>query len=81
MYSPSLVSSDSKELERVVVTGISRVKKSQFTGATTKIDEKQLKSQPVGSFDQVLQGRVPGVTALTSSGGAPGFSFRFIIRV
>lgn len=79
VYSPSLVSSDSKELAEVVVTGISRVKKSQFTGATTKIDEKQLKSQPVGSFDQVLQGRVPGVTALTSS-GAPGSASNIIIR-
>ena len=79
VYSPSLVSSDSKELAEVVVTGISRVKKSQFAGATTRIDEKQLKNQPVGSFDQILQGRAPGVTSLTGS-GAPGSASNIIIR-
>ncbi len=79
VFSPVLVSSDAKELKEVVVTGINKIKKSQFAGAATKIDEKQLKNQPVGSFDQVLQGRAPGVTALTGS-GAPGSPTNIIIR-
>ncbi|MEI2747625.1 MAG: TonB-dependent receptor plug domain-containing protein [Ferruginibacter sp.] len=66
-------------MKEVVVTGINKIKKSQFAGAATKIDEKQLKNQPVGSFDQVLQGRAPGVTALTGS-GAPGSATNIIIR-
>ncbi len=67
------------DIEGVVVTGISRVKKSEFTGATTKISEKQLENKPVGSFDQILQGRAPGVTVLTSS-GQPGSASTVIIR-
>ena len=77
--SPTLTTADSKDMQEVVVTGISKIKKSQFAGAATKIDEKQLKNQPVGSFDQILQGRAPGITALTSS-GAPGSGTNIIIR-
>lgn len=79
IFSPILSSSEAKDMSEVVVTGISRVKRSQFAGASTKIDEKQLKNQPVGSFDQIFQGRAPGVTSLTSS-GAPGTSSNIIIR-
>lgn len=71
--------SSTKELDEVVITGINRVKRSQFTGATTKIDERQLKNKPFASFEQILQGRVPGVTALTGS-GAPGSPSNIIIR-
>jgi TonB-linked SusC/RagA family outer membrane protein len=66
-------------LDDVVVTGINRVKKSEFTGAVSKITERQIKNQPVGSFDQILQGRVPGLLALTGS-GQPGNSATVIIR-
>ncbi len=79
VFSPSLVSSSAKELTEVVVTGINKVKKSQFAGAATKLDEKQIKNQPFGSFEQMLQGRVPGVTALSGS-GAPGSAANIIIR-
>ncbi len=75
----SLATAGTKELQEVVITGINRIKKSEFTGATTKIDEKQLRNQPVGSFDQILQGRVPGLISLTSS-GAPGTASTIIIR-
>ena len=67
------------DLSEVVVTGITRVRKSQYAGAATKIDDKQLKDKPVGSFDQILQGRAPGVTTLTSS-GQPGTASTVIIR-
>lgn len=77
-YSITLTST-LKSLDEVVITGISRVKKSEFTGATTKIDQKIINDRPVGSFDQLLQGRVPGVIALTGS-GAPGSAATVIIR-
>jgi len=77
-FSPVLRSS-AKEGAEVVITGITKVKKSEYTGASTKIDEKQIKDRPVGSFDQILQGRVPGVSLLTSS-GQPGTSSTVIIR-
>ncbi len=79
VISVTMAAAGSKDLGEVVVTGISRVKKSQYTGAATKIDEKALKNQPVGSFDQILQGRAPGLISLTGS-GAPGTSSNVIIR-
>lgn len=70
---------EDKALEEVVVTGIKNVKKSEYAGAASKIDAKQIQNQPVGSFDQVLQGKVPGALALTSS-GQPGNNTTIIIR-
>lgn len=78
-FSPVMQVSSGKEGTEVVVTGISRVKRSEFAGAATKIDEKSIKDRPVGSFDQILQGRAPGVTLLTSS-GQPGTASTVIIR-
>lgn len=74
-----LAAAGATDLATVVVTGINRVKKSEFTGAATKISEKQLEDKPVGSFEQILQGRAPGITVLTSS-GQPGNPSNIIIR-
>lgn len=78
-FSVRLVSSAARDLDEVVVTGISRVKKSQFTGAANKVTAKELENRPVGSFDQMLQGRAPGVTIITGS-GQPGQASTVIIR-
>jgi TonB-linked SusC/RagA family outer membrane protein len=67
------------DLDEVVVTGINRVKKSQFAGAANKIDAKEIVNRPVGSLDQLLQGRAPGVLGLTTS-GQPGNNSVIIIR-
>lgn len=77
-YNVSLVSS-TKDLNEVVVTGITRVRRSQFAGAASKIDARQIVDRPVGSFDQILQGRAPGVLSLTGS-GQPGTASTLIIR-
>ena len=79
VYAVTLASAESKNLEEVVVTGISRVKRSQFAGASSKIVAKELENRPMGSFDQMLQGRAPGVLSLTSS-GQPGNPSNIIIR-
>ncbi len=63
----------------MIVTGINRIKKSQFTGAASKIIAKEIENKPVGSFDQLLQGRAPGVLGLTGS-GQPGNNTTIIIR-
>jgi TonB-linked SusC/RagA family outer membrane protein len=68
-----------KEMDEVVVTGIARVKKSEFAGAANRIDAKEIVNRPVGSMDQLLQGRAPGVLALTGS-GQPGNASTIIIR-
>lgn len=76
----SLKSSDKSLEEVVVTTGYSREKKSQFTGAATVLrGSKTVEEVPVGSFDQALQGRAPGL--LVNSGtGQPGSSANLTIR-
>ncbi len=68
-----------KALEEVIITGYSREKKSQFTGAATVISAKAFEMVPVGAFDQTLQGRSPGVL-VNSGSGQPGSSAVITIR-
>lgn len=70
---------DVSSLEQVVVTGYSREKKSQFSGAASIISAEKVSSVPVGSFDQALQGRAPGVL-VNSGSGQPGASPQITIR-
>ena len=69
----------SENLDEVVVTGYSREKKTQFTGAATLISSKAIETVPVGSFDQALQGRAPGML-VNSGSGQPGNSANITIR-
>lgn len=74
------LTNNSADLDEVVVsTGITKQKRSEFTGAGTTVSAKSLVDRPVGSFDQLLQGQVPGLLAITTS-GAPGSSTNIIIR-
>lgn len=79
VYSVTLVGVGSKDLGDVVVTGIKNIKKADFSGATSKIAARQIEDRPVGSFDQLLQGNVPGLLAVTGS-GQPGNSTNVTIR-
>lgn len=67
------------ELAGVVVTGYSRVKKSEYVGAASRIDKKAMELVPVGSFDQMLQGRAPGLRVSAGS-GQPGAAASVQIR-
>lgn len=62
-----------------VNTGISVVDKKVFTGASSNLGAKDAGEKPVGSIDQLFQGKVPGLLSLTGS-GAPGTSANIIIR-
>jgi TonB-linked SusC/RagA family outer membrane protein len=66
-------------IEAVVVTGYTRERKSQFAGAATVLGSKTVETVPVGSFDQALQGRAPGVL-VNSGSGRPGASAQITIR-
>src|SRR5688572_11344148 len=70
---------DDKNLDEVIVTGYSREKKSQFSGAATVVSGKVVETVPVGSFDQALQGRAPGVQ-VNSGSGQPGSNAQIWIR-
>jgi TonB-linked SusC/RagA family outer membrane protein len=68
------------DLSEVVVTGYASQRKSQFTGAATVLSAaKVVENTPVGSFDQALQGRAPGLL-VNSSSGQPGSSASLTIR-
>lgn len=67
------------DLEGVVITGYTRVKKSEYVGAASKIDKSQIELVPVGSFDQILQGRAPGLRVSAGS-GQPGAAASVQIR-
>ena len=77
-YNISLIAA-AENLEEVVVTGYSREKKTQFTGAATVISSKAIETVPVGAFDQALQGRAPGML-VNSGSGQPGYSANITIR-
>jgi TonB-dependent SusC/RagA subfamily outer membrane receptor len=79
VYYVTLSSLASKNLEGVVVTGIKNFKKSEYTGASSKISKRNVEDRPVGSFDQLLQGQVPGLLAVTGS-GQPGNNTNITIR-
>lgn len=60
--------SDSKQLEEVVVTGMQRMDKRLFTGATTKIDAQNAKLDGVADVSRALEGKAAGVTVQNVSG-------------
>lgn len=78
LYSVTLLSAVSN-LDEVVVTGFGRARRSEYAGAASKVTERDLKNLPIGSFDQMLQGRAPGLTVL-SGDGQPGSSANIILR-
>lgn len=70
---------DTKALEDVVVTGYTKVKKSEYAGAVARVTGEQIRNVPVASFDQLLQGRAPGLSVLSGS-GQPGSAATVILR-
>jgi TonB-dependent starch-binding outer membrane protein SusC len=59
------------EIGEVVVIGYGTVAKKDLTGAVGVLSSKDLANMPVTSVNNVLQGKVPGLTVISSS-GAPG---------
>jgi TonB-linked SusC/RagA family outer membrane protein len=76
--SPSLKSAD-KALTEVVVTGYTREKKREFSGAATVLQAKVVDAVPVAAFDQMFQGRIAGLVG-NSGNGQPGASANIHIR-
>ena len=52
---------DSKALEEVVVVGYGVQRKSDVTGAMTRVGEKELNAKPVSNAFEALQGKAAGV--------------------
>ena len=66
-----LMKEDTKTLEEVVVVGYGTQKKVNLTGAVTAIDGATIAAKPVSDVLTALQGEMPGVAVLRSS-GQPG---------
>lgn len=66
-------------LQEVVVTGYGTRRRTEYTGASSKVTAQQIQQVPVGSFDQILQGRAPGLYVASGS-GQPGAAARVNIR-
>jgi len=68
------------QLGEVVVTGQgSAVEKRQLPTAVTTLSAREIELAPVKSIDQLLQGRVPGLTSLVPT-GMPGTGARIQTR-
>lgn len=68
-----------RQLNDVVVIGYGTQKKKDLTGSIVNISPKDLTQGPSASFDQLLQGRVPGAQ-ITQTSGAPGGNVNVVIR-
>lgn len=69
---------DTQRLEEVVVVGYGAQKKINLTGAVTAVSGKEMIKRPVLNAASMLQGQVPGLRVVQSSGqpGAESASFR-----
>lgn len=63
-----VLSADNQTLGEVVVTGIQKMDKRLFTGATTKLDANTAKLDGVADVSRALEGRAAGVSVQNVSG-------------
>lgn len=70
---------DTRQLNEVIVTGYSYVKKRDVIGAITSVTAEDIKDLPVMSVDQALQGKAAGVQ-VTQSSGTPGGGITVRVR-
>ncbi len=66
-------------LNDVVVTGYTSYKKSQSAAASSLVTSDKINQVPGLTLDQILQGRVPGMSVISTS-GQPGTSASVVIR-
>ena len=63
---------DTKALDEVVVVGYGTAKKATLTGSVTAVKGAELQKAPSTNLSNTLGGRLPGVSAVQSS-GEPGY--------
>lgn len=66
------------QLNEIVVIGYGSQKKRDLTGSVSSVNTKEIKSLPVPSIGEAMQGRSSGVQVISS--GAPGSNVAFRIR-
>jgi TonB-dependent starch-binding outer membrane protein SusC len=70
---------NAKSETEVIVTGYSTRTKKSNTGSSALVSIDDVRSQPIASFDQLLQGQAPGLNVKSGS-GQPGRSADVVIR-
>lgn len=73
------LSSDSRSLDEVVVTGYGAQSKRNLTGNIAKVASRDIENIPVPSVEQALQGKVAGVQ-ITSLNGKVGQGLQIRVR-
>ncbi len=63
-----VLKNDSHVIDEVVVTGMQKMDKRLFTGATTKVDASKAKLDGVADVSRALEGRAAGVSVQNVSG-------------
>ncbi|MDF9796369.1 TonB-linked SusC/RagA family outer membrane protein [Catalinimonas alkaloidigena] len=73
------LSEDVQSLEEIVVVGYGVQERSDLTGAVSSVKAEDVKSLPVRSVSEALQGRAAGVQ-VTRNDGSPGGDSNIVIR-
>lgn len=68
-----------QELDELVVVGFGQQEEQDVTGSISQVSSEDIESTEVSSFEEVLQGRTPGVQ-ITNSSGKLGQGIRVRIR-
>lgn len=66
-------------LDQIIVTGYTGYSKSKSPAASAVVSAGEINKVPMSTVDQILQGRVPGLSVISSS-GQPGQSASVVIR-
>lgn len=74
-----VMSQDALELGEIVVIGYGSARKEDLTGAADLITSKDFNRGPIVSAQQLIAGRIAGVS-VSSGGGAPGEGQNILIR-
>ena len=74
-----IMSDDSELLDEVVVIGYGSVKKSDLSGSVVAIEAEEINRGAVTSPQELMQGKVPGLS-VTSGDGGPGSGSTIRIR-
>ncbi len=69
---------DSEALDEVVVIGYGAVRKADLAGSVAVMGSKQFEDQPVTRIEDALQGRMAGISVMSS--GVPGGDMKIRVR-
>lgn len=71
---------DAQKLDEVVVIGYGTQKRSNLSGAISKVTSEVIESKPVTNVLSALQGEIPGMVIQRSSGQPGNEDFKMNIR-